>query len=92
MIWIWNKEKVKTTKSMAELEYNYGMKVRIYPSDHQKKIIKVNSDASRFIYNQMVALNKELYQLKKIMLPIKIVQQRIEQLKSRRSARKLSNH
>ena len=77
---------------MAELEYNYGMKVRIYPSDHQKKIIKVNSDASRFIYNQMVALNKELYHLKKITLPIKVVQQRIEQLKSRRGARQLSNH
>jgi len=83
---------VKTTKPMAELEYKYGMKVRIYPSDHQKKIIKINSDAGRFIYNQMVALNKELYKLKKITLPIEIVLHRIEQLKSRRSARQLSNH
>jgi len=92
MIWIWYKEKVKTTKSMAELEYKYGMKVRIYPSDHQEKIIKVNSDASRFIYNQMVALNKELYQLKKITLSIEIVKLRVEQLKSRRNTRQLSNH
>jgi len=83
---------VKTTKPMAELEYKYGMKVRIYPSDHQKKIIKINSDAGRFIYNQMVSLNKELYKLKKITLPIEIVLHRIEQLKSRRSARQLSNH
>ena len=34
-------------KSMAQLEYHYGLKVRIYPSDHQKQIIKVNSDADR---------------------------------------------
>ncbi|MDC2839640.1 transposase, partial [Limosilactobacillus mucosae] len=25
-------------KSMAQLEYHYGLKVRIYPSDHQKQI------------------------------------------------------
>lgn len=31
-------------KSMAQLEYHYGLKVRIYPSDYQKQIIKVNSD------------------------------------------------
>ena len=36
-------------ESMAQLEYHYGLKVRIYPSDHQKQIIKVNSDASRFV-------------------------------------------
>ncbi|SDM95047.1 putative transposase, partial [Limosilactobacillus mucosae] len=50
-------------KSMAQLEYHYGLKVRIYPSDYQKQIIKVNSDASRFVYNEMVAIGKELWQL-----------------------------
>ncbi|WP_270360315.1 helix-turn-helix domain-containing protein, partial [Limosilactobacillus mucosae] len=40
-------------KSMAQLEYHYGLKIRIYPSDYQKQIIKVNSDASRFVYNDM---------------------------------------
>ncbi|MED7636245.1 UNVERIFIED_CONTAM: transposase, partial [Limosilactobacillus fermentum] len=35
-------------KSMAKMEYHYGLKVRIYPSDKQKQIIKLNSDASRF--------------------------------------------
>ncbi|WP_317208145.1 helix-turn-helix domain-containing protein, partial [Parabacteroides merdae] len=53
-------------KSMAQLEYHYGLKVRIYPSDHQKQIIKVNSDASRFIYNEMVAIGKELWQLNRV--------------------------
>ncbi|WP_283574652.1 helix-turn-helix domain-containing protein, partial [Limosilactobacillus ingluviei] len=51
-------------KSMAKMKYHYGLKVRIYPSDKQKQIIKLNSDASRFIYNEMVAINKELWQLK----------------------------
>ncbi|MEK1346058.1 transposase, partial [Limosilactobacillus fermentum] len=26
-------------KSMAKMKYHYGLKVRIYPSDRQKKII-----------------------------------------------------
>lgn len=37
-------------KTMAKLKYNFGLKVRIYPSDQQKQLIKVNSDASRFVY------------------------------------------
>ena len=41
-------------KSMAQLEYHYGLKVRIYPSDHQKQIIKVNSDASRFVSGEQL--------------------------------------
>ncbi|WP_203623087.1 helix-turn-helix domain-containing protein, partial [Limosilactobacillus fermentum] len=53
-------------KSMSKMEYHYGLKVRIYPSDKQKQIIKLNSDASRFIYNEMVAINKELWQLKQV--------------------------
>ncbi|MFR0593239.1 RNA-guided endonuclease InsQ/TnpB family protein [Limosilactobacillus mucosae] len=79
-------------KSMAQLEYHYGLKVRIYPSDHQKQIIKVNSDASRFIYNEMVAIGKELWQLNRVKLPIDTVQDRIQQLKLRRNAKQMSNH
>jgi len=77
---------------MAELNYHFGLKVRIYPSDQQKAIIKCNSDASRFIYNQMVGIGKELSQLKRVKLPIDTVQQRIKQLKARRNARQLTNH
>ena len=44
-------KEVDIVKSMAKMEYHYGLKVRIYPSDKQKQIIKLNSDASRFIYN-----------------------------------------
>ena len=79
-------------KSMAKMEYHYGLKVRIYPSDKQKQIIKLNSDASRFIYNEMVAINKELWQLKQVKLPIDTVQSRIKQLELRQNAKQMSNH
>ncbi|QWQ34216.1 RNA-guided endonuclease InsQ/TnpB family protein [Limosilactobacillus fermentum] len=79
-------------KSMAQMKYHYGLKVRIYPSDRQKKIIKINSDASRFIYNEMVAINKELMQLRRVKLPIDIVQDRIKQLTMRQNAKQMSNH
>lgn len=79
-------------KSMNKLTYHYGLKMRIYPSDYQKLLIKVNSDASRFIYNQMVAIGKELIQLKSIKLPIDTVQDRIKQLTLRQNAKQMSNH
>lgn len=79
-------------KKMAELKYHFGLKVRMYPSDAQKQLIKLNSDASRFIYNEMVAINKELWQLRRVKLPIGTVQSRINQLKERKNARKMSNH
>lgn len=50
---------------MTKYEYNFGVKTRIFPSSQQKKIITRNSDASRFIYNNLVALNKEKYMLKR---------------------------
>lgn len=79
-------------KSMAKLKYHYGVKMRIYPSDQQKHIIKVNSDASRFVYNEMVAIDKELYQLKQVKLPIDTIIDRINQLKLRQNARQMANH
>lgn len=77
---------------MKDLLYHYGIKMRIYPSDEQKRIIKVNSDASRFVYNQMVATNKEIYELEKIKLPIDTILMRLEQLNHRQNAKQLSNH
>lgn len=53
---------------MAGMPYHYGIKLRIYPSSQQKKMIKKNSDASRFVYNHLVAVNKEMFQLKKTYL------------------------
>ena len=82
-------KEVDIVKSMAKMEYHYGLKVRIYPSDKQKQIIKLNSDASRFIYNEMVAINKELWQLKQVKLLIDTVQSRIKQLELRQNAKQM---
>lgn len=79
-------------KPMSQYKYHYGLKVRIYPSDYQKQIIKVNSDASRFVYNEMVGINQELYQLKKVKVPITLVQQRITQLGERKNVKQMSIH
>ncbi len=79
-------------KSMAKLQYHYGLKMRCYPSDRQKQLIKVNSDASRFVYNEMVAIGKELMQLRRVKLPIDTVQDRIQQLTLRQNAKQMSNH
>lgn len=79
-------------KKMSDLEYHYGLKMRIYPSTNQKKIIKINGNIARTVYNKMVAIDQELYKLKQVKLPIDIVQERIKELESRKNARNLSNH
>lgn len=68
---------------MAQLPYHYGVKVRVFPSTEQKRLIKRNSDASRFIYNEMNGINRELFLLRQVKIPIKIVQQRILTLEQR---------
>ncbi|BAW87411.1 transposase [Limosilactobacillus fermentum] len=40
----------------------------------------------------MVAINKELWRLKQVKLPIDTIQNRIEQLELRQSAKQMSNH
>ena len=52
-------------KKMKEYSYHMGLKLRIYPSDKQKRIIKINGGASRYIYNKLVADNNEIFELKK---------------------------
>lgn len=79
-------------KSITEMKYHFGLRVRIYPSSQQKLIIKLNSDASRFIYNQMVAIDRELYQLNQVKLPVDTIESRKKTLKLRKNARQLSNH
>jgi transposase, IS605 OrfB family, central region len=74
------------------MQYHYGLKMRCYPSDQQKQLIKINSDASRFIYNEMVAIGKELMQLRRVKLSIDTVQERIKQLTMRQNAKQMSNH
>ena len=74
---------MKSNEINGKMKYHYGLKMRCYPSDQQKQLIKINSDASRFIYNEMVAINMELMQLRRVKLPIDIVRDRIKQLTMR---------
>ncbi|WP_242450195.1 transposase [Lactobacillus sp. LL6] len=39
----------------TEMKYMLGLKMRAFPNHKQKKIIKKNTDASRFVYNQLLA-------------------------------------
>ena len=71
------------TKTMTQLPYHYGVKVRVFPSTEQKRLIKRNSDASRFIYNEMNGMNNDLFWLKKVKTPITLVLKRIADLTER---------
>ena len=82
----------QTMKKMAELSYHYGLKVRIYPSGQQKQIIKLNSDIARTVYNKLIAIDKELYQLNLVKLPLDTVVKRIAELKKRKNYKNLINH
>ena len=52
-------------KTMKQLTYHIGLCVRAYPSNRQKKIIRKNAGVNRFVYNRLVAVNKEMYELEK---------------------------
>ena len=49
---------------MSSLAYHFGIKLRFYPSSKQKKIIKLNYDAQRFVYNSYVGRNRSNYHAK----------------------------
>jgi putative transposase len=67
---------------MNEMSYFIGVKVRIYPSNEQKRMIAKNDSAARFIYNRLVSRSKELYQLSKVNLYCRPVADRIDYLNS----------
>lgn len=73
---------------MCDYQYHYGLKVRCYPSNKQKQIIEHNLNGSRFAYNEMVAIDRELYQLRQCKLCIKQVQDRIDYLTERKESTK----
>ena len=79
-------------RKMSDLTYYYGLKMRIYPSTKQKQIIDLNGNIARTVYNKMVAIDQELYQLEQIKLPIDIIKERIKELKNRKSIKNMSNH
>ena len=66
--------------------------MRIYPSTQQKQLIKLNSDIARTVYNKLIAIDQELYQLNRVKLPLDVVTNRIDELKKRKNPKNLSNH
>lgn len=67
---------------MKDMPYIIGLKIRIYPTPEQERLIKLNAGASRFIYNKLVARDKELYELKKVKIYCEPIAKRIEYLES----------
>lgn len=52
-------------KSMKELTYNRGLLVRAYLSDKQKICVRKNGGIARFVYNRLVAVDREKHELSK---------------------------
>lgn len=85
------KKRTKVIKAMQEYKYHYGLKMRIYPSAKQKNIIRRNSDVARFVYNEFVAINKEISLFGKPKLFLSVVDKRIQELKARLSTTALKD-
>lgn len=69
-------------KQMKQYAHHWGMTLRIYPNNKSKKIIFDNGNASRFVYNRMVAIQNEMYELKKVGIYLEPVAKRLEYLSS----------
>ena len=69
-------------RNMKSMPYVIGIKVRIYPSIDQKRIIAKNDGAARFIYNRLLARDRELHSLQKVQIYCEPVANRIDYLKS----------
>lgn len=72
-----------SAKRMADYAYHYGLKVRIYPSQQQKGMIQRNADVARFVYNEHVALNKEIARFGKRNIYIHFIEESIKALRER---------
>lgn len=70
-------------KKMSEYKYHSGIRLRIYPSHQQKRIIKKNAETARFIYNEMIACSKEIAAFGKLSIYIQGITERIQVLRER---------
>lgn len=69
-------------KKMKDLPYIIGLKVKIYPSDEQKRLIAVNDGAKRAVYNHLVACGNEKYRLSMSADNVPAYQERLDYLES----------
>ena len=65
-------------KRMSEFLYLFGLRLRAFPSNRQKHAIFLNSRAKDFVYNKCVAINHEIWQLKKVKVYSQPVQDRLD--------------
>ena len=66
---------------MSQYKHHYAIQGRLYPSLEQKNTIKRYGGSARFVYNRLVAVNYEIYLLKKVLLYISFITERILFLK-----------
>ena len=69
-------------KRVENYDYHWGITLRIYPDTKTKQIIFNNGGCSRFVYNRLVAIQQEIYNLKKVSIYIDTVAERLEYLQS----------
>ena len=69
-------------RQMNQMPYIIGVVIHIYPSNKQKRIIAKNDGAARFIYNRLVARDRELHALERVKRYCEPVAVRISYLKS----------
>ena len=75
-------------RKCTDMEYHFAAKLRIYPSSQQKHIIETNDGASRFVYNRLTAIDRELHSLKKAARLCPVYKDRITFLEQVRSSKK----
>ena len=68
--------------NMKSMPYIIGIKVRIYSSADQKQIVAKNDGVARFIYNRLVARDRELHSLQKVKIYCQPVADRMDYLQS----------
>lgn len=69
-------------KTVAEMPYHIGLKIKLYPSDAQKHLIAVNAGVNRAVYNHLVACGNERYRLSKAMSSVPVYRERMDYLSS----------
>lgn len=74
-------------RTCSRMPYHIGVKMKIYPSYEQQRIIAINAGAERAVYNLLVKANNEIYRLRKTADTVSIDRERIDYLRS-----KISSH
>ena len=67
-------------RSSVEMPYHIGLKVKIYPSNEQKRLIAVNDGVNRSVYNHLVACNNERYRLSKVASFVPVYRDKLDSL------------